>query len=68
MTQKVVLDLGSACNALCLNRDSTLLAAAGRKGNGILRCNIKVHENLGKITRNAGSGLFFVVNVDMGHH
>jgi WD40 repeat protein len=35
--QKVVLDLGSACNALCLNRDSTLLAAAGRKVFKILK-------------------------------
>ena len=45
--QKVVLDLGSACNALCLNRDSTLLAAAGRKGNDILMCNLTVQNRLG---------------------
>ena len=30
--KKVVLDLGHPCNALCLNKESTLLVAAGRKG------------------------------------
>ena len=30
--QKMVFDLGHPCNALSLNKDGTLLAAAGRKG------------------------------------